>query len=98
MKKFVITSYYTLIIFVVAFQILSTIFQGSLLVHQSYKVAQLHNSQEELLQKKEALESTIRANTSLSSIAQSSAVESFVPISKSLSVVDTQSRVADSSL
>lgn len=98
MKQKLIASYYICLVMIVAFQVLITVFQGSLLVHQSYRIAQLSDQGESLKQQKEQLSLKIYSNQSLSMVQNSEAISSFEPVAKPLVISAPASRVAASTL
>lgn len=97
MKKSVV-SYYSFLLVVVAIQILTSVFQGSVLVHQGYKIAQLTEMQQDLEQEKESLSLSLYGSQSIGMVQAETEKSDFVPITKTLLVSDIPSQVADSSL
>lgn len=98
MKKTCITGYYICLLLVIAFQVLMTVFQGSLLVHQGYKIAQLSDTQTELKKQKEALELQIYTNQAIEGIDQSTLTATYEPVTSVIAISDQTTQVADSSL
>ena len=98
MKNPVITIYYAALSLIVAFQVLTTVFQGSLLVHQGYQLAQISNENKSLTQRKEVLHSSMYDSLAISKLEVEANAENYQPISRPIIVLSQASRVADSSL
>jgi len=82
---------------VLAFQVVSTVVQGSLIVSHGKKVAQVESQIQELTQEKNQLISAIAKESSLVSVTAATNLNEYVAISSPL-VVTTNTTVAYSGM
>lgn len=92
-----ITAYYTMLLIVLALQIVTTVVQASQVVSHGKKIAQVEAQIQELSQEKNRLVSQIAKESSLLSVASTTDLGEFVEISSPL-IITTNSTVAYSGI
>lgn len=84
MRKILTYSYYLLIVGVLTFQVVKTVYAGSLFVTSHYQAQKLETKQAELLGQKQELEQKLASQTALSQLAAGD--ELYQPIQNVITV------------
>ena len=92
-----ISVYYIALLALVAFQVITTVVQGSLVVHHGKKMSQIHAQTQELRQQKLQLKTAIAEESSLAQVSLSVSDAGFSPIEKPI-LLSAEKTVAYSGL
>lgn len=79
-------SYYLFLAVVVGFQLLSTLYTGSLVVFRTQELHELKASQQELAQANLSLQTQLSAKQSLTSLAASPVLEQYASVIRPISI------------
>lgn len=92
-KSKLVTSYYLVVIAFLAFQAISTVYQGSQIVSHGKTLAQLEKEKMAMMAQSASLKQTLAASSSLLHITNSPVYNQFQPISQVIKI-DQQLTVA----
>jgi sensor histidine kinase regulating citrate/malate metabolism len=83
-SKVLTISYYVLLVGLLTFQVVKTVYAGSLFVTSHYQAQKLETKQTQLLAQKQQLEQQLASKTALSQLADSDSI--YQPIEKVITI------------